>query len=82
GTMLGDLAGSFIKRRMGIKRGHPSLVLDQLSFFLFAMLLSIPYLPDGLLAVDSIVFLVVLTYLLHVLSNIVANRLGLKKGPW
>jgi len=82
GTMLGDLAGSFVKRRMGMKRGHPSLILDQLSFLLFATLLSLPYLPDGLLAVDSVVFLVVLTYLLHVLSNIVANRLGLKKVPW
>lgn len=82
GTMLGDLAGSFIKRRMGIKRGHPSIILDQLSFLLFAMLLSLPYMPDGLLAVDSIVILVALTYLLHVLSNIVANRLGLKRVPW
>jgi len=82
GTMLGDLAGSFVKRRMGIKRGQPSLILDQLSFLLFALLFSIPYAPQGLLAVDSIAFLVVLTYLLHVLTNIIANRLGLKKVPW
>jgi CDP-2,3-bis-(O-geranylgeranyl)-sn-glycerol synthase len=82
GAMFGDLAGSFVKRRMGMKRGHPSLILDQLSFLLFAILLSLPYMPEGLLVVDSVVFLVVLTYLLHVLSNIVANRLGLKKVPW
>jgi len=82
GTMLGDLAGSFVKRRMGMRRGHPSVVLDQLSFLLFALLLSIPYAPPGLLAVDSVAFLVVLTYLLHVISNVAANRLGLKKVPW
>lgn len=82
GTMLGDLAGSFIKRRMRIQRGHPSLILDQLSFLLFALLFSIPYVPAGFLALYSVAFLFVLTYLLHVLTNIFANRLGLKKVPW
>jgi len=82
GTMLGDLAGSFVKRRMRIKRGQPSLILDQLSFLLFALLFSLPYVPQDLLAVDSLLSLVVLTYLLHVLTNILANRLGLKKVPW
>ncbi|NYZ79446.1 CDP-2,3-bis-(O-geranylgeranyl)-sn-glycerol synthase [Candidatus Micrarchaeota archaeon] len=82
GTMLGDLTGSFIKRRMRIKRGHPSLILDQLSFLLFALLFSVPFAPSGFFALDSLVFLVVLTYLLHVLTNIFANRLGLKKVPW
>lgn len=80
--MLGDLAGSFIKRRMRIQRGHPSLILDQLSFLLFALLFSIPYVPAGFLALYSVAFLFVLTYLLHVLTNIFANRLGLKKVPW
>jgi CDP-2,3-bis-(O-geranylgeranyl)-sn-glycerol synthase len=82
GTMLGDLAGSFIKRRMRIKRGHPSLILDQLSFLFFALLLSIPYVPAGFLALDSLAFLIALTYVLHVFTNIFANRLGLKKVPW
>ncbi len=82
GTMFGDLAGSFLKRRIGIKRGQPSLILDQLSFLLFALLLSLPYVPAGFLSLDSVVFLVVLTYLLHVATNILANRLGLKKVPW
>lgn len=82
GTMLGDLMGSFIKRRMKIKRGQPSVLLDQLSFLFFALLLSIPLVPTGFFALDSLVFLIVLTYLLHVLTNIFANRLGLKKVPW
>jgi CDP-2,3-bis-(O-geranylgeranyl)-sn-glycerol synthase len=82
GTMLGDLAGSFMKRRMKIKRGQPSLILDQLSFLIFALLFSIPYVPAGFFALDSLVFLFVLTYLLHVATNILANRLGLKKVPW
>jgi CDP-2,3-bis-(O-geranylgeranyl)-sn-glycerol synthase len=82
GAMLGDLAGSFIKRRMRIKRGQPSLILDQLSFLLFAILFSVPFAPAGLFTLDSLLFLVVLTYLLHVITNIFANRLGLKKVPW
>jgi len=82
GTMIGDLAGSFIKRRMRMKRGHPSLILDQLSFLVFALVLSLHYVPNGLITLDAVVFLLVLTYLLHVLSNMVANRLGLKNVPW
>jgi CDP-2,3-bis-(O-geranylgeranyl)-sn-glycerol synthase len=82
GTMIGDLAGSFIKRRMRMKRGHPSLILDQLSFLVFALVFSLHYVPNGLITLDAVAFLLVLTYLLHVLSNIVANRLGLKNVPW
>jgi CDP-2,3-bis-(O-geranylgeranyl)-sn-glycerol synthase len=82
GTMLGDLAGSFVKRRMRINRGQPSLILDQLAFLIFALLFSIPYVPAGFFALDSLAFLFVLTYLLHVATNILANRLGLKKVPW
>ncbi|MEM3556107.1 MAG: CDP-2,3-bis-(O-geranylgeranyl)-sn-glycerol synthase [Candidatus Micrarchaeia archaeon] len=82
GAMLGDIVGSFIKRRMRIRRGQPSLILDQLTFLLFALLLSLPILPDGFITVEAIVFLVILTYFLHVLTNIIANKLGLKKVPW
>jgi len=82
GTMLGDLAGSFIKRRMRMKRGHPSLILDQLSFLVFALLFSYQYAPEGLITTEVIILLLVLTYLLHVASNVVANRIGLKSVPW
>lgn len=81
GTMFGDLAGSFIKRRMGMKRSQPSLILDQLFFFIFALLFVVPILPS-ILSIEGIIFLFILTYVLHVLFNFAANRLGLKNVPW
>ncbi|MFA4982804.1 MAG: CDP-2,3-bis-(O-geranylgeranyl)-sn-glycerol synthase [Candidatus Micrarchaeia archaeon] len=81
GTMIGDLAGSFIKRRQGIAPGKQSLVLDQLSFLAFALIFAYPLAPQ-LITPESALFLGVLTYFVHVGANIVANRLGLKKVPW
>ena len=39
GGLIGDALGSFIKRRLGIKRGQPAPILDQLDFLLVALLL-------------------------------------------
>ncbi|MEW6328556.1 MAG: CDP-2,3-bis-(O-geranylgeranyl)-sn-glycerol synthase [Candidatus Micrarchaeota archaeon] len=79
GAMFGDLLGSFVKRRMGAAPGQPSFALDQLMFLVFAVAFAWPLRAVGL---DEFVFLVVLTYALHVLMNLLANRLGLKKVPW
>ncbi len=81
GAMLGDLLGSFIKRRQGILQGRPSLVMDQLLFLLVALLLAYP-LAAPLLTLQAVIFLLVLTYFVHAGANVLANRLGLKKVPW
>ncbi|MCX6772059.1 MAG: CDP-2,3-bis-(O-geranylgeranyl)-sn-glycerol synthase [Candidatus Micrarchaeota archaeon] len=81
GAMAGDLLGSFIKRRQGLARGKPSLVMDQLLFLALALLFVYP-LAQQLLTVEAVLFLAVLTYFVHVGANVVANRLGLKKVPW
>jgi len=81
GAMAGDLLGSFIKRRQGLSRGKPSLVMDQLLFLALALLFVYP-LATGLLTLEAVLFLSVLTYFVHVSANVVANRLGLKKVPW
>jgi len=79
GTMLGDLFGSFLKRRLGLERGHPGFAIDQLPFLLFALAFASPiYLPSW----EGILVLIILTYVLHVSTNFLANRLGLKKVPW
>ena len=79
GTMLGDLFGSFLKRRLGLGRGHPGFAIDQLPFLFFALAFASPlYLPSR----EGILLLIVLTYILHVSTNFIANRLGLKKVPW
>lgn len=86
GALLGDLLGSFIKRRMGMRRGQPSLFMDQLLFLFVALALAFPVLakpnPPIALTLEGLVFLVILTYVLHVGANWLANKLGLKKVPW
>ncbi|MDD5022817.1 MAG: CDP-2,3-bis-(O-geranylgeranyl)-sn-glycerol synthase [Candidatus ainarchaeum sp.] len=81
GTMFGDLLGSFIKRRMNVGPGKPFL-MDQLSFLIIAMIFAYPFSPIIFYSISSIVFLFVITYLSHVLSNYAANKLGLKNVPW
>jgi CDP-2,3-bis-(O-geranylgeranyl)-sn-glycerol synthase len=82
GTMFGDLFGSFIKRRLGMPSGHPSIILDQLTFLFFALLFIFPFMPNNFFTLNGVVFLIVLTYILHVSTNFIANKLGLKKVPW
>lgn len=79
GALAGDAFGSFMKRRLGMKRGSPTFAVDQLPFLFFALGVASPaYLPS----LEGIAFLTLLTYLLHVSTNFAANRLGLKRVPW
>ncbi len=81
GTMVGDLLGSFVKRRLDMPQGSSSVLLDELSFLLVALLFSLLVSPS-LLTWEAVLVLVVLTYFVHKAANIAANRLGLKKVPW
>lgn len=45
GALLGDLIGSFIKRRMNIDRGKPALGMDQLGFVFIGILLVVLAFP-------------------------------------
>jgi CDP-2,3-bis-(O-geranylgeranyl)-sn-glycerol synthase len=81
GTMAGDLLGSFIKRRQGVARGKPSVIMDQLMFLAVALLFAYP-LAAPMLDAGSVIFLFILTYFVHSGANVIANRLGLKNVPW
>ncbi|MEM3459671.1 MAG: CDP-2,3-bis-(O-geranylgeranyl)-sn-glycerol synthase [Candidatus Micrarchaeaceae archaeon] len=80
GTHVGDLLGSFIKRRLGIKPGMGIAILDQYMFLLFAVLLALPF--GRLPGIYGLIFIVVLTGVLHKLTNVGAYLLKLKKVPW
>ncbi|MEM4633677.1 MAG: CDP-2,3-bis-(O-geranylgeranyl)-sn-glycerol synthase, partial [Candidatus Anstonellaceae archaeon] len=80
GTMVGDLAGSFVKRRQGMEQGKPSFLLDQLSFLLFALLFAYPVASQHIYP-ESAAFLALVTYFVHAGANILANKIGLKKVP-
>ena len=81
GTMLGDALGSFIKRRMKIKQGQPFL-LDTFLFVVFALVLAYPFTLPSFYNSENILFILVVTLILHPMFNIIANKLGLKKVPW
>ena len=43
GTILGDVSGSFIKRRLNFKRGTDAYFLDQLGFLVAALIVTLPF---------------------------------------
>ncbi len=75
GALLGDALGSFLKRRMGIGRGKPAPILDQLDFIIVALILVSPVVEINLL---FIVIALLLTLLIHLIANSIAYLLGLK----
>ena len=80
GALIGDALGSFMKRRMGIGEGKPFL-LDQFGFVVVGLLLAYPF-ASAMYDSGTIVFILILSYLLHIATNFAANRLGLKSVPW
>ena len=81
GTMVGDALGSFVKRRFGIAHGRPFL-LDTFLFVIIALVLAYPFTSSSFYQLQNVVFLLTLTLILHPLTNIFANKVGLKKVPW
>lgn len=85
GAMLGDLAMSFLKRRLGLDRGSPLPVADQLDFVVGAWVLTYVFFSDWFVqnfTPSIIVVVLILSPLLHVVVNIIAFKLGKKKEPW
>ncbi|RLF12448.1 MAG: CDP-2,3-bis-(O-geranylgeranyl)-sn-glycerol synthase [Thermoprotei archaeon] len=80
GAMIGDLAGSFIKRRAGIEPGHPIPVLDQLDFLVGALILA--YILGETLSPVKVLILVVITPPIHLATNTFAYLLGFKDRPY
>jgi CDP-2,3-bis-(O-geranylgeranyl)-sn-glycerol synthase len=79
GALIGDLVHSFVKRRIGIDEGAPLPIADQLDFVVGAILFS--FLVSGLpLLTISLIF--VITLPVHLLTNIIAYSVGVKRTPW
>lgn len=75
GALLGDAIGSFIKRRLGIGRGKPAPILDQLDFIVVALIL-VSFVVK--LSPLFVVIAIVLTLAFHLITNTGAYLLGLK----
>lgn len=80
GALLGDVFGSFIKRRLGLKRGDPAPILDQLDFIYSATLFL--YLIGVTVTLEKFIVIQLITLVLHIVTNRIAYVLKLKPVPW
>lgn len=80
GAHFGDLLGSFIKRRMGKQSGANTFFLDQYLFVIFALAFAYPF--GNFLSFWGLIFILLLTGVLHIFTNAVAHKLKLKEVPW
>jgi len=79
GALIGDLIGSFIKRRLNLKPGAPLPISDQIDFVLVALLFALMIEPPSLTAALTII---ALTVPIHLIVNVIAYLLRIKKTPW
>ncbi|MFA9417711.1 CDP-2,3-bis-(O-geranylgeranyl)-sn-glycerol synthase [Natrinema sp. HArc-T2] len=85
GAMFGDILASFLKRRSGRQRGAMFPGLDQLDFVVVSLPLTALLATDWFLTwftLEVILVVVVVTPILHVTTNVIAYKLGLKNEPW
>jgi len=85
GAMLGDIVAAFFKRRMGLQRGAPLFVIDQLDFVLGAWLMTLLIAPDWFMqhfTYTIILIVLIITPILHRVTNIIGYRMGAKREPW
>ncbi len=80
GAISGDLVGSFIKRQLGFKPGKGFPIMDQYGFFVVALLFA--FLLGHMPGLYGMLFLIILTGLMHVATNRGAYALHLKSVPW
>ncbi len=85
GALLGDLVKSFFKRRCHVERGAKWPVADQYDLVAGAFLLLLAFDPAWLFAMVTLpVFIVILiiTPVLHRVTNIIGYMFKVKEVPW
>jgi CDP-2,3-bis-(O-geranylgeranyl)-sn-glycerol synthase len=81
GALLGDLAGAFIKRRLGLSPGDLMPLIDQVDFIIGAILFSL-FLSLQIMSPALIIAVLIITPPIHILTNFAAYKLRLKNRPW
>lgn len=81
GALFGDLAGAFVKRRLGIAPGNLLPIVDQVDFVVGALIFSLLLSPP-LLTWELALTVLLITPPIHLLTNFAAYKLGLKSNPW
>ena len=80
GALVGDMIFSFIKRRLGLRRGAPLPLADQLDFFLGATAFML--LIGWKTKVEHLIIIGIAILVLHIMANRVAYLMKLKDVPW
>ena len=89
GALSGDIVESFLKRRRGIARGKDWIPFDQLDFILGVLIFSFIMSVDltGLTKVNwffenitiwHVLFLLIVTPIIHIISNLFHKKIALK----
>lgn len=79
GAIVGDLIESYYKRQAKIAPGEPWMLWDQLDFVFGGIIASsLFYVP----AIEVVVVLLIVSPVLHVLTNFIGYTLGLKKNKF
>ncbi len=79
GALTGDLVKSFVKRRLNKPSGSPWFPWDQIDLVLGAIIFTYPFYQ---LELKHLIILIIITPLLHFLTNVIAYFIGLKKVWW
>jgi len=79
GAVTGDVAASFIKRRLGKEQGANVFLLDQLDFLFGGLLFgSIVFIPT----IQETAIITIITIFVHLATNYIAFKIKMKNVPW
>jgi len=79
GALFGDLIKSFFKRRMNLKPGAPWIPFDQLDFVIGALIFAgFIFLPPW----PVVLTVLLITPILHILTNQIGYLLKIKNTKW
>lgn len=89
GSLLGDMCGAFIKRRIGLERGAKAPILDQYDFVIGAFVLTSIFYWNFVYSnyiegwhIAALIFLLAIMFAIHRAMNIIGYKTGIKKEPW
>lgn len=86
GSLIGDMAGSFLKRRFGLGSGDKGFLLDQWPFVFVSFLLVYIFAPSFFMEyygnIVGALAILLITPPLHRAINIIGYKLNRKDVPW
>lgn len=89
GSLLGDMGGSFLKRRLNVERGAKMPILDQYDFLIGSIILLLIFYPEWFIGNYwdgtrwiALITLLVAVPLLHRGVNMIGYKMGKKDVPW